>query len=71
MVSAQQQLVYGEYLRRMKIKPDYKVFTFKKVPYFIEDDAGGGRPRARPSVKVAAGITFLIVLIFIVWTKMF
>jgi hypothetical protein len=55
----------------MKIKPDYKVFTFKRVPLFIEDDAGGGRSRIRPSVKVAAGLTFLIVFIFIISTKMF
>jgi hypothetical protein len=53
----------------MKLKPDYKVFTFKRVPFFIEDDAGGGKPRARRSVTLAAFLTMIVVLVTILVTK--
>jgi hypothetical protein len=51
----------------MKIKPDYKVFSFRRVPFFI-DDADG--PRARPWAKIAVVLVFVIVFIYIAAYKL-
>lgn len=50
----------------MRIWPSYKIFSFKRIPLFIDDEGG---PRARPWVKIAACVTIAIVWIYIAIEK--
>lgn len=49
----------------MKLKPDYKIFTFKRLPLFGEDDVGGS-PRARPWAIIALCLTVILGWLFII-----
>jgi hypothetical protein len=48
----------------MKLKPDYKIFTFKRIPLFGEDDVGGAA-RVRPWAKIAVVVTVVLGWIYI------
>jgi hypothetical protein len=50
----------------MKIWPKYKVFSFKRVPFFMEDEDG---PRAGSWIKIAACATAIVGFIYIAIEK--
>ena len=50
----------------MKFKPDYKIFSYKRIPFFGEDEAG---PRVRKSIRIFVGIFGLIVWAHIMFIR--